>query len=105
MNQELRERLRKISERLKKEYRAEEVILYGSQTKEEAGEDSDVDLLIIAPTEERFFRRMATVLRLIRDLRNGMAVEPIVLTSSELQERVDMGDQFIKGILEEGVRL
>jgi len=30
MNQEIYERLQKISERLKKEYRAEKVILFGS---------------------------------------------------------------------------
>ncbi len=55
MNQEISERLQKISERLKKEYHAEKVILYGSYAIGEETEDSDVDLFIIAPTQERFF--------------------------------------------------
>jgi len=103
MNQEIHERLKKISERLKKEYHAERVILYGSYATGEATEDSDVDLFIIAPTNERFFERMATVLRLIRDLKKGIPIEPIVLTAEEVEKRIKIGDQFIQGIIEEGI--
>jgi predicted nucleotidyltransferase len=105
MNQEMNERLQMISERLKREYQAEKVILYGSHATGEATEDSDVDLFIIAPTKERFFERMATVRRLIRDLRNGLPIAPIVLTPGEVEERRKVGDQFIIGILEEGLTL
>ncbi|MGH7889141.1 MAG: nucleotidyltransferase domain-containing protein, partial [Thermodesulfobacteriota bacterium] len=78
MNQEISERLQKISERLKKVYHAESVILFGSYARGEETEDSDIDLFIIAPTEERFFERMATARRHIRDLRNGLPLAPIV---------------------------
>ena len=105
MNQEISERLRKISERLKKEYHAEKVILFGSYATGEVTEDSDIDLFIIAPTNERFFERMAKVRGIIRNLRNGLPVAPIVLTRHELNERVKIGDQFIKEILEKGVSL
>lgn len=105
MNEEVFSRIKKIAERLKKEYSAEKVILYGSYAKGEAAEDSDVDLFIIAPTNERFFQRMATVLRLIRDLKKGIPIEPIVLTSNEVKERIEIGDQFIKQIIEEGIIL
>jgi len=105
MNQKIHERLQKISERLKKEYKAEKVILYGSYATGEATEHSDIDLFIIAPTNERFFERMATVRGIIRDLRNGLPVSPIVLTPEEVEERMAKGDQFIKQILENGVTL
>jgi len=105
MNQKISERLRRISERLKKEYHAEKVILYGSHAKGEATEDSDVDILVIAPTEERFFERMATVRGLIRDLRNGLPIAPIVLTAEEMEKRMNIGDQFIRQIVEEGIVL
>ncbi|HIC92248.1 MAG TPA: nucleotidyltransferase domain-containing protein [Syntrophaceae bacterium] len=105
MNEEVFSRIKKIAERLKKEYSAEKVILYGSYAKGEAAEDSDVDLFIIAPTNERFFQRMATVLRLIRDLKKGIPIEPIVLTSNEVKERIEIGDQFVKQIIEEGIIL
>jgi len=105
MSQEIHERLKKISERLKKEYHAEKVILFGSYATGKITEDSDVDILVIAPTEERFFERMATVLGLVRDLYNGLALSPIVLQPEEVSERLKRGDQFVQDILETGVEL
>ncbi len=105
MNREISKRLRKIGKRLKEEYRAERVILFGSHATGKATKDSDIDLLVIAPTRERFFQRMATVRRLIRDLRNGLPVSPVVLTAKELEKRKEVGDPFIQDILETGVPL
>lgn len=102
---EIMDRIRAISERLKKEYNAQEVILFGSYARGEATRDSDVDLFIIAPTKERFFERMATVLRLTRDLHYKLPLEPIVLTSEEVEKRLQRGDQFVKQIVEEGIYL
>lgn len=105
MDKETYQRLQKISERLKKEYHAEKVVLFGSYATGEYTQDSDVDILVIAPTKERFFKRMASVKRLIRDLRNGLPVAPIVLTPEEVEKRKKVGDQFIIEILEKGLTL
>jgi predicted nucleotidyltransferase len=99
------QQVRVIADRLKKEYKAQRVILFGSYATGKARRDSDVDLLIIAPTIERFYQRMATVKRLIRDLRNGLPIAPIVLTQKEIHGRIKKGDQFVIGILDEGVEL
>lgn len=103
--QDVMDRLKAISERLKKEYRAEKVILFGSLARGEATVDSDADILVIAPTNERFFERMATVLEIVRDLYNGLALSPIVLRPEEIAERLKIGDQFVQEILETGVEL
>jgi len=103
--QDVMDRLKAISERLKKEYRAEKVILFGSLARGEATVDSDADILVIAPTNERFFERMATVLALVRDLYKGLALSPIVLRPEEVAERLKIGDQFVQEILETGVEL
>ena len=105
MNEEIFSRLKKIAERLKKEYKAERVILFGSYATGDATEESDIDLFIIAPTSERFFQRMATALKLIRDLKKGIPIELIVLTSDEVKERIEIGDQFVEQIIEEGIIL
>lgn len=105
MKKEIYQRLQKISERIKENYHAEKVILFGSYATGDVSEDSDVDLFIVAPTNERFFERMATVLRLIRDLKKGIPIEPIVLTTEEVEKRIKIGDQFIQGIIEKGVYL
>ena len=105
MTRELNKQLQTIGDKIKKDYRAEKVILFGSYAKGNATEDSDVDLLVVAPTKERFFERMASVRRLIRDLRDGLAVSPIVLTPLELEKRRQAGDPFVRDILETGVSL
>ncbi len=105
MKRELDKRLQTIGSRIKKEYSAERVILFGSYAKGKATKDSDVDLLVVAPTKERFFERMASVRRLIRDLRDSLAVSPIVLTPGELEKRRQTGDPFVQEILQTGVSL
>jgi len=105
MKRELNKRLQTIGKKIKKDYRAEKVILFGSYAKGNETEDSDVDLLVVAPTKERFFERMASVRRLIRDLRNGLAVSPIVLTPGELKKRRAAGGPFVREILQTGVSL
>jgi predicted nucleotidyltransferase len=105
MNREIDDRIRRIGERLRKEYGAEEVILFGSHATGDASEDSDVDLLVVAPTTERFLERMATVKRLIRDLRRGLPVAPIVLTTEEMADRKRAQDPFIREILETGITI
>ncbi|MCL5986045.1 MAG: nucleotidyltransferase domain-containing protein [Actinobacteria bacterium] len=105
MESDFKNRLNQIANRLKKKYNAGDVILFGSYAIGEATEDSDVDLLVIAPSKEKFFQRMASVKRLIRDLRKGLPIAPIVLTPQEIEERKKSGDQFITDILERGLYL
>ena len=105
MNQEIYDRLKKIAERLKKNYGAEKVILFGSYARGEETEDSDVDLLVFASTNERLFERMATVLEIVHDLYNGLPISPIVLSSKEVEERLKLGDQFVQEMLEKGIEL
>jgi len=105
MTPELTNRLRSIGEKLRRDYRAEKVILFGSYARGEETADSDVDILVVAPTKERFFQRMATVRRLIRGLRDGFPVAPIVLTVRELEKRQKLGDPFVREILETGILL
>ena len=99
------QRLRAIAERLRRDYGAERVLLYGSFARGEAGPDSDMDLLVIAPSRERFFERMASVLRLSRDLRAGLPLSPVVLTPEEVKQRLARGDQFVADILSTGIEI
>lgn len=97
--------LGRIAERLKREYRAEKVILYGSVARGEATIHSDIDLLVVAPSEEPGYQRMATVKAVIRDLSRGLPVSPIVLTPDELERRLKDGDPFVREIVQSGVEL
>lgn len=96
--------IKAIAKRLKEQYGAKEVILFGSYAKGKATDDSDIDLLVISDSKERFFERQATVRRLLRDLKKRIPVSLIVLTPEEIEERKRHGDQFINEILETGIR-
>ena len=98
-------RLQTIAERLKQDYGAQRIWLFGSFARGTADEGSDVDLLIVSPTGEAFFQRIATVQRLLRHERQGLPISPIVLTPDELEARMARGDQFIAEIVAHGVEL
>jgi predicted nucleotidyltransferase len=97
--------LESIAARLRQEYGAERVLLFGSAARGEAGPDSDVDLLVVKPTTEEFFHRLGSVQRILRHHRHGLDISPIVLTPAELRARLDKGDHFIQEILATGVDL
>ncbi|MCL4458155.1 MAG: nucleotidyltransferase domain-containing protein [Nitrospirae bacterium] len=94
-----------IAKKLKEEYRAKEVILFGSYARGEAHEDSDIDLLVIADTKERLHERIATVLKLLRGLIRYTPLSPIVLTPDELEIQLKKHNQFIEEIIERGIRI
>ena len=77
----------------------------GSVARGTSTEHSDIDLLVVAPTTERFYERMGSVLAVVRDISLGLPLAPIVLTPEELAVRLARGDQFIQEILEIGVEL
>ena len=96
--------LKNIGEQLRQKY-ARKVLLFGSYATGNYEADSDIDLLIIADTQEKFYARMATVKRLLREYRRGIPLSPIVFTPQELENRQKKGDQFILEILEKGIEL
>src|SRR3972149_2319683 len=78
------------------------VILFGSYAYGEPTEDSDIDLLIVKETSERFIDRWVTVRELIADPERRIAVEPIVVTSEELGRRLAGGGEFFQEIVARG---
>ena len=64
-------------------YGAERVVLYGSYARGDFHADSDVDLLIVKDTAERFIDRIASVLAVTGA---KIPVEPVVYTPAELEQ-------------------
>lgn len=99
------EALKAIADRLRDRYGAERVLVYGSVARGTATEHSDIDILVVAPTAERFYERMGSALAVVRDISRGLPLAPIVVTPEELSIRLARGDQFIQDIVETGVEL
>jgi len=78
----------------------ERVILFGSAARGEAGEGSDIDLAVIAPSEADFFARIGQVMDLYQGNRE---INVLVYTPEEWQRLLDSGRRFIQRIANEGV--
>lgn len=91
-----------IVQKLIAEYSPRKVILFGSYAYGTPGPDSDVDLLIVKETSERFIDRWVEVQRILTGTHRALPLETLVLTPQEIEKRLAIGDQFIAEILEKG---
>jgi len=99
---EIRRLIQELVEKIKREYQPEKIILFGSYAKGEPDRDSDLDFFIVKETQERPIDREVKVAEIVSDPGCLVPFDPLVLTPKELEERVEMGDQFILEILREG---
>src|SRR5574341_1472615 len=94
-SQDTRTVIQTILEKLVAEYAPQQVVLFGSYAYGTPGPDSDIDLLIIKETPERFLDRWVTVQRILTGTHRTFPVETLVLTPQEIEKRLAIGDQFI----------
>ena len=94
--------IKQIVRRLAEEYCPERIILFGSHARGDAGPDSDIDLLIVKETPERFIDRWATVQRILSDPKRSVPLETLVMTPQEVAYRLAIGDQFVSDIVTKG---
>jgi predicted nucleotidyltransferase len=101
-SQEVRQTIQAILEKLLAGYAPQKVILFGSYAYGDPRPDSDIDLLIIKETDERFIDRWVAVRRLLSDPGRTIPLETLVLTPQELSDRLAIGDQFLAEVMEKG---
>lgn len=92
-------RLENILNRIIEGYGPEKVYLFGSSIWGERREDSDIDLFIVKDSKDDRYKRQVEVRRFVR---GEAPVDLLVYTPSEVERRVNMGDLFIKKIINEG---
>jgi len=105
MKEEIKKILSEIVEKLKSEYKPLKIILFGSYAYGNPTEDSDRDLLILKNTDERRVDRFVWVKRIIYNPNCKIPVSPLVYTPDELEERLRIGDDFLREIIQKGVVL
>jgi predicted nucleotidyltransferase len=91
--------IEQFGRRIGEEFGAEKVILFGSYAEGRAKQDSDVDLLIVARFEGSSVDKSVQI-RL--KLRPTFPVDLLVRTPEKIRQRLEMGDRFIKDILQGG---
>ncbi|MBF0628567.1 MAG: nucleotidyltransferase domain-containing protein [Magnetococcales bacterium] len=76
------------------------VILFGSQARNNAGEESDIDLLVVEPMVNNRLLEMTRLRQVLRPLR--IPVDLLVCSLSELNERARISSGAIHWALHEG---
>jgi len=90
---------RRVINRIIRRYRPKKIIVFGSFARGDVHQGSDLDLVIIKNTKEKFLRRMDRVL----DLCDGeIAVEPLIYTEAEFEKMLKEGNDFLETIVSEG---
>ncbi len=79
-SEEVRNIIQHIVKKLLADYAPQKVILFGPYASGHPHSGSDVDLLIIKETSERFIDRWVTVRRILSDPQRTVPLETLVLT-------------------------
>ena len=93
----------RIAGKIKNEYNAEKILLFGSYAWGNPTRDSDIDLFIIKHTDEKPRDRRIRIREILDEENALFALEPLVYTPDEIENRLKMGDDFIKKIVNKGV--
>jgi len=92
--------LREVRDKIVWAFNPMRIVLFGSYASGTPREDSDLDLLVVMESNENPIRRAARISKILRDRKLPMDI--IVRTPQEIKDRLEIGDFFIKEILEKG---
>jgi predicted nucleotidyltransferase len=91
--------IKQISEQIAREFKPEKIILFGSYAYGIPREGSDIDLLVIMPYEGRHTEQR---IKIHESLNTLAPIELLVRTPEEVRKRIEMGDSFMREIIERG---
>ncbi len=91
--------IRAIAKKIKEKFNPQKIILFGSYAYGTPKRSSDIDLLVIMDTDIPV-RKQAALIRY--ELEDTIPIDIIVRTPQQIEERIEMGDFFIKKILRDG---
>jgi predicted nucleotidyltransferase len=85
------------------DYQPEKIILFGSAARGDADEYSDLDLIVIKKSNQRFVERLVEVMAYLP--REVVKADVLVYTPEEFQAMQEEGNPFIEQALKDGVVL
>ena len=100
MGKDILREIQRITAQIIEKYKPDKVILFGSAAQNELKEDSDLDFLIIK--RETPLYGADRIRQLSRMIDRDISVDFLIYRPEEFEERLQMGDPFIKLIVKEG---
>ena len=91
--------IEQLADRIAEEFRPERIILFGSYAHGTATSDSDVDLLVILRFEGKGPYKAAEIMNKVRP---RFALDLLVRTPEQIQQRLAWNDFFLREITEKG---
>ncbi len=91
--------IQEVGERIGREFDPQRVVLFGSHARGTAGEDSDVDLLVVMQFQGKSFHKSLEILNRI-DVR--FPIDLIATRPEDVQRRYAEGDPLIREALDSG---
>lgn len=91
-----------ITDALVRVLSADRVILFGSFARGDQNRASDLDIVVIAPTELRFEERIGQALQACYAVSSRLAVEVLVYTPAEWERMRSANSSFVAAIDREG---
>ncbi len=96
------QKIRMIAKKIKEKFNPQKIILFGSFGYGIPKKGSDLDLFIIMDTQLPL-RKQASLIR--RELPGSIPIDIIVRTPEQVEERIRLGDFFMKKIIKDGIVL
>lgn len=94
------ELIQKIKDRIVSAVHPDKIILFGSYAYGTPTRDSDVDLLVIMPSDEPMHSRVTKIRKIVRDIH--IPKDIIVYTPQEVEKWKDASAAFITTIMRKG---
>jgi predicted nucleotidyltransferase len=91
--------IKRLCQRIVEAFHPEKIILFGSRAYGNPREDSDIDLLVVMPYKGD---DAMTAIRILNHLNVLAPIDLLVRSPKEVRERIKIGDQFIREIVERG---
>jgi predicted nucleotidyltransferase len=91
--------IRKFARQVAKQFNPQKIILFGSYAYGKPTEDSDVDILVIMPFKGRNPEKATEIWMATKP---SFPIDILVRKPAEIKKRIQMGDFFVREIVEKG---
>ncbi|MFX1297240.1 MAG: nucleotidyltransferase domain-containing protein [Promethearchaeota archaeon] len=102
LDRELNKKVIKIIHSIREKLNPSKIIIFGSISRGDYHELSDLDLVIVGNFDIPFFQRIGIVLDLNT---TDLEIEPMVYTEEEFTRMLERNNLFISHVLEEGIEV
>jgi len=94
--------IKRLCAEIAREFHPDKIVLFGSHAYGKAGPESDVDLLVVMAFDGSPFRQAAVILDHVVHAVGVIPFDLLVRTAQQVQERIQMGDTFMRDVIERG---